>query len=270
MYTRNNNNNYNRSKNYNNSSCNNCNYNNRSNNNSTYNRGNYSESNCDENNCNNYNSENYNMGNYSRENYNNEGYDDQNHVHEIIGSTAIVRECEECHNHRFCTMSGEAIRMGNSHVHEVKYHTDFVDGHYHEYCGKTSQACNVGNGRHVHYLSDNTESENGHTHDFQVATLIDRPIDYKDCKQYWKGARLPSFFYCSTCIRKCLKFVSDLRYIADKICYNNQTKVFLGKCFLQLEHIWGVLFFREAVQGEFGQFLWEQLMVIIRTVNDYE
>ena len=54
---------------------------------------------------------------------------EQQHVHEIIGSTAFVNECNECHNHRFCTMSGEAIRMGNSHVHEVKFRTDFVDGH---------------------------------------------------------------------------------------------------------------------------------------------
>ena len=40
----------------------------------------------------------------------------QQHVHEITGSTATVNGCRECHNHRFCTVSGEAIRMGNSHV----------------------------------------------------------------------------------------------------------------------------------------------------------
>ena len=39
----------------------------------------------------------------------------QQHVHEITGSTATVNGCRECHNHRFCTVSGEAIRMGNSH-----------------------------------------------------------------------------------------------------------------------------------------------------------
>lgn len=50
----------------------------------------------------------------------------QQHVHEITGSTATVNGCRECHNHRFCTVSGEAIRMGNSHVHEVKFRTDFL------------------------------------------------------------------------------------------------------------------------------------------------
>ena len=64
----------------------------------------------------------------------------QQHVHEITGSTATVNGCRECHNHRFCTVSGEAIRMGNSHVHEVKFCTDFSDGHFHEFCGTSSPA----------------------------------------------------------------------------------------------------------------------------------
>ena len=42
------------------------------------------------------------------------------HVHELTGSTAVVRECDDCHNHRFCTVTGEAIQAGNNHVHEVK------------------------------------------------------------------------------------------------------------------------------------------------------
>ena len=75
----------------------------------------------------------------------------QQHVHEITGSTATVNGCRECHNHRFCTVSGEAIRMGNSHVHEVKFRTDFSDGHYHEFCGTSSPAIDVGNGKHVHF-----------------------------------------------------------------------------------------------------------------------
>lgn len=35
--------------------------------------------------------------------------DKQKHVHEITGSTRVFRECDECHNHRFCTVTGEAI-----------------------------------------------------------------------------------------------------------------------------------------------------------------
>ena len=110
----------------------------------------------------------------------NECYDDQKHVHEITGSTAVVQECDDCHNHRFCTVSGEAIKMGNSHVHEVKFHTAFTDEHFHEFCGKTSRAIEVGNGKHVHFIKDFTEVEDGHRHQFQAATLIDSPIDFKD------------------------------------------------------------------------------------------
>ena len=45
---------------------------------------------------------------------------EQKHVHEIVGSTATVGDCRDCHNHRFCTVSGEAIREGKSHVHEFQ------------------------------------------------------------------------------------------------------------------------------------------------------
>ena len=34
--------------------------------------------------------------------------DKQEHVHELTGSARIINECGECHNHRFCTMTGEA------------------------------------------------------------------------------------------------------------------------------------------------------------------
>lgn len=71
---------------------------------------------------------------------------DQKHVHELTGSVKIFRECDDCHNHRFCTVSGEAIytKDKNDHFHEVKFHTDFSDKHFHEFCGKTGGAINVG------------------------------------------------------------------------------------------------------------------------------
>lgn len=105
----------------------------------------------------------------------------QKHVHEITGSTAVVQECDDCHNHRFCTVSDEAMQMGNSHVHEVKFRTDFTDEHFHEFCGKTGPAIYVGNGKHVHFIKDFTDREDGHKHQFQAATLIESPIDFKDC-----------------------------------------------------------------------------------------
>ncbi len=104
---------------------------------------------------------------------------DQKHVHEVTGSTAFVSECDDCHNHRFCTVSGEAIRMGNSHVHEIKFRTDFADGHYHEFCDKSGPAIDVGGGKHVHFAKAFTEPQDGHTHKFQVASLIESPTDFK-------------------------------------------------------------------------------------------
>lgn len=114
-------------------------------------------------------------------NQNCDKYDKQKHVHEITGSTAVVTECNDCHNHRFCTVSGEAIQVRNSHVHEVKFRTDFSDEHYHEFCGKTGPAIDVGNGKHVHFVKAVTESADGHRHHFQVASLIESPTDFDYC-----------------------------------------------------------------------------------------
>ena len=107
----------------------------------------------------------------------------QKHVHEITSSTRVFQECDECHNHRFCTVSGEAkyVPEKMDHFHEVKFHTDFADGHFHEFWDKTTGAIDVGNGKHVHFLKDFTEEEDKHKHEFQFATLIDSPIDFK-CK----------------------------------------------------------------------------------------
>ena len=65
------------------------------------------------------------------------------------------------------------------HFHEVKLRTDFSDGHYHEICGKSSGATDVGGGKLVHFLKDFTKEEDGHKHIFQAASLIDSPTDFK-------------------------------------------------------------------------------------------
>lgn len=103
----------------------------------------------------------------------------QKHVHEITGSTRIFMECHNCHNHRFCGVSGEAkpIPGKQDHYHEVKIRTDFSDGHYHEIYGKTSGAIDVGCGKHVHFIKDFTQESDHHRHEFQVASLIDSPTD---------------------------------------------------------------------------------------------
>ena len=96
-------------------------------------------------------------------------YNDQKHVHELTGSTRIFNECDDCHNHRFCTVTGEAMYFPGK------------KDHFHEFYGKTSGAIEVGNGKHVHFINDFTEEEDNHRHEFQAATLIDSPIDF-DCK----------------------------------------------------------------------------------------
>lgn len=44
----------------------------------------------------------------------------QEHVHEITGSTRIFNECEECHNHRFCTVSGEEMPIPGKRITIMK------------------------------------------------------------------------------------------------------------------------------------------------------
>ena len=101
--------------------------------------------------------------------------DFQNHVHEVLGSTRLAEREEDRHDHRFATVSGEAIFIGESdHVHEVKFRTDFFEEHYHEFTGRTSGAIPVGD-RHVHFLKAITTFDDGHRHEFRVVTLIEDP-----------------------------------------------------------------------------------------------
>lgn len=101
---------------------------------------------------------------------------DQRHVHEVQGSVEIAEREEDPHNHRFAAVSGQAIPIGNGdHIHFVRFRTDFYENHYHEFYGKTGGAVKVGN-RHVHFLESVTTVNDGHRHNFRVATLIDNPI----------------------------------------------------------------------------------------------
>lgn len=99
----------------------------------------------------------------------------QTHVHEFQGSVRVVAENEEVHNHRFVGVSGQARRFGNSHVHDIIARTDFFD-HFHEIRDVTEPAIDVGNGRHVHFVRGTTTFEDGHSHTYQFATLIENPI----------------------------------------------------------------------------------------------
>jgi hypothetical protein len=109
---------------------------------------------------------------------------EQKHVHEIVGSVQIAERGEDPHNHRFATVSGEAIptTCGKNHVHQVRFRTDFYEGHYHEFFGTTCPAVEVGD-RHVHFLESVTTENDGHKHCFRVATLIEDPIG-EDAKHF--------------------------------------------------------------------------------------
>lgn len=100
---------------------------------------------------------------------------EQRHDHEIQGSVQIAEPQEDPHNHRFATVSGEAIKVGNDHYHEVRFRTDFYEDHFHEFCGTTSGAIPVGD-RHVHFLKSVTTESDCHRHKFRFATLINDPI----------------------------------------------------------------------------------------------
>ena len=101
---------------------------------------------------------------------------EQRHVHEVEGSVEIAERQEDPHNHRFATVSGQAIPIGNGdHVHLVRFRTDFYEDHFHEFKGKTGGMIPVGD-RHVHFLESVTTVVDGHQHEFRVATLIDDPI----------------------------------------------------------------------------------------------
>ena len=104
------------------------------------------------------------------------GSDEQSHVHEIQGSVQIAEPVEDPHNHRFATVSGEEIFIGDGdHVHKVKFRTDFYEEHFHEFHGETLGAIGVGD-RHVHFLQSVTTINDGHQHEFRLSTFIDDPI----------------------------------------------------------------------------------------------
>lgn len=100
----------------------------------------------------------------------------KHHNHEVLGSTKIEGCCELAHNHRFATVSCKTIPCNCSHVHEVNFTTDSCCGHHHEFCGTSGPAINVGCDRHVHFIEGCTTYNDGHKHEFIVASLIENPV----------------------------------------------------------------------------------------------
>jgi len=101
----------------------------------------------------------------------------QRHVHEFEGSTQLAEAGADRHNHRFAGVTGQAIRSGKSHVHEIDLsRTDFLN-HFHKLKKiRTGPAIPVGNGKHVHFVTGQTTLNDGHVHRFKFATLIQAPL----------------------------------------------------------------------------------------------
>jgi hypothetical protein len=102
---------------------------------------------------------------------------EQRHVHEFEGSTKLAEEGDDRHNHRFAGVTGQAIRVGKSHIHEIDLtKTDFFN-HFHKLKKiKTGPAIPVGNGKHVHFVTGQTTLNDDHVHQFKFATLIQEPL----------------------------------------------------------------------------------------------
>ena len=100
----------------------------------------------------------------------------QRHNHEFTGSVRLAELNQDPHNHRFNGISGQAIPKDGTHIHEICTTTDFYEDHFHLIDIKSGPAIPVGGGRHVHFISAETKVEDGHCHEFIVATLIENPI----------------------------------------------------------------------------------------------
>ena len=60
--------------------------------------------------------------NMANENYNQNDQRPLTHTHEVLGSVEIAEPQEDPHNHRFATVSSQAIPCGNNdHYHKSRY-----------------------------------------------------------------------------------------------------------------------------------------------------
>ena len=123
---------------------------------------------------------------------------EQRHVHEFLGSVMIAERKEDPHNHRFAGVSGQAIPYGRSHIHKIETKTDFYEEHFHNIFEKSGEAIPVGKGRHVHFVKGETTFNDGHRHDFIVATLIEDPtgdVEKDDKKDKKKDKKKKDYDY---------------------------------------------------------------------------
>lgn len=103
----------------------------------------------------------------------------QTHTHEFAASTELELKGDLRHNHRFAGVTGEAIPVGQSHIHRIKVNTTFNLNHFHEVIVKTGPAITInpdepkGEQVHIHFVEGET-TVNGvvpHDHEIKFATL---------------------------------------------------------------------------------------------------
>ena len=127
------------------------------------------------NSCNEYYSEEYN------ENTNdncNENYNDK-HVHEFTGSVKLAETGDDRHNHRTAVITSEPIYCENGrHYHLIKAQTDSApDDHHHPIIIRTGLDIKIrGTNKHVHAIKGATRVVDQHCHNFEFATLTERPL----------------------------------------------------------------------------------------------
>ena len=127
------------------------------------------------NSCNEYYSEEYN------ENTNdncNENYNDH-HVHEFTGSVKLAETGDDRHNHRTAGITSEPIYCENGrHYHLIKAQTDSApDDHHHPIIIRTGLDIKIrGTNKHVHAIKGATRVVDQHCHNFEFATLTERPL----------------------------------------------------------------------------------------------
>lgn len=133
--------------------------------------------------CNEYYSEEYNENNNDncneRHNNNcNESYNDK-HVHEFTGSVKLAEEGEDRHNHRTAGITSEPRYCENGrHYHLIKTETDSApDDHHHPILVRTGLDIKIrGTNKHVHAIKGATRVVDQHCHNFEFATLTERPL----------------------------------------------------------------------------------------------
>lgn len=103
-----------------------------------------------------------------------------NHVHEFTGSVKLAENGDERHNHRTAGITGEAIYCGNGrHYHLIQANTDSApDGHHHPIMVRTGLDIRIrGTNKHVHAIKGATRVVDRHCHNFEFATLTEKPLE---------------------------------------------------------------------------------------------